>query len=109
MTQAALPATTGWLGPPPPQALTRLTRLLQLGVLATMAAWVFGYLGGLRLSPRPLDGGAGNDTSQLFNWHPLLLTLAFPVLMGEAVLAYRAPLASLRDRCAAWERAALVS
>lgn len=37
----------------------------------------------------------GNDTGGIFNWHPLLMTLAFPVLMTEALLAYRAPLASL--------------
>ncbi len=39
-----------------------------------------------------------NDTGGIFNWHPLLMTLAFPVLMGEAVLAYRAPVASNLDR-----------
>lgn len=35
---------------------------------------------------------------QLFNWHPLLLTLAFPILMAEAVLAYKAPLIKVADR-----------
>lgn len=39
-----------------------------------------------------------NDTGVIFNWHPLLMTLAFPVLMGEAVIAYRAPVASNLDR-----------
>lgn len=34
-----------------------------------------------------------NDTGKLFNWHPFLMALAFPLLMGEALLAYRAPLA----------------
>jgi len=34
-----------------------------------------------------------NDTGMLFNWHPFLMALAFPLLMGEALLAYRAPLA----------------
>jgi hypothetical protein len=62
-----------------------------------MATWLFGYLGGLRFSPKPLDG-QGNDTGQLFNWHPLLITLAFPVLMAEAVLAYKTPLVPLKDR-----------
>lgn len=28
---------------------------------------------------------------QLFNWHPLCMVIAFPVLMAEALLAYRAP------------------
>lgn len=36
---------------------------------------------------------ATNDTGKLFNWHPFLMALAFPLLMGEALLAYRAPLA----------------
>ena len=34
-----------------------------------------------------------NDTGKLFNWHPFLMAIAFPLLMGEALLAYRAPLA----------------
>lgn len=62
-----------------------------------MLTWLFGYLGGLRLSPKPLAQG-GNDTGQLFNWHPLLITLAFPVLMAEAVLAYKTPLVPLKSR-----------
>ncbi|PSC72170.1 cytochrome b561 [Micractinium conductrix] len=91
------------MGPPPPRVLSAATRALQLAVLAAMLAWVLGPLGGLSLSPRPVPGGAAgaNDTSQLFNWHPLLLTLAFPVLMAEAVLAYQAPLLALKDRPAA--------
>lgn len=32
--------------------------------------------------------------------HPLLMALAFPVLMGEAVIAYRAPLAPSLEQCA---------
>jgi hypothetical protein len=27
----------------------------------------------------------------LFNWHPVLMTLGFAVLMTEAVLAYKSP------------------
>lgn len=34
-----------------------------------------------------------NDTGKLFNWHPFLMALAFPLLMAEALLSYRAPLA----------------
>ena len=41
-----------------------------------------------------------NDTSGIFNWHPLLMTLAFPVLMGEAVMAYRTPMAPNLEQCA---------
>ena len=89
-----------WLGPPAPRAITQLTRVLQLAVLGVMGAWVLGYLGGLRVTPRPSADGTANDTSQLFNWHPLLLTCAFPILMAEAVLAYKAPLFAMRDRCA---------
>ncbi|KAL4452375.1 hypothetical protein ABPG75_008037 [Micractinium tetrahymenae] len=95
---ALAPPVRWWLGPPPPRAVTLLTRVLQLAVAATMLTWVLGYLGGLNLSPRPLAGG--NDTGPVFNWHPLLLTLAFPVLMAEAVLAYKAPLVEQRDRTA---------
>lgn len=70
----------------------------QASVLLTMCVWIFGYLGGLRLSPRPTGGDPpANDTSQLFNLHPLLITLAFPVLMAEAVLAFRAPLVPAKD------------
>ena len=41
-----------------------------------------------------------NDTGVIFNWHPLLMTLAFPVFMGEAVMAYRAPLTPRLEQCA---------
>lgn len=93
------PPVAWWIGPPPPLAITRLTRALQLAALSAMLVWVLGYLGGLRLSPQPTaPDGSANDTSQLFNWHPLLITLAFPVLMAEAVLAYKAPLVALSDR-----------
>ena len=33
----------------------------------------------------------GNDTSPIFNWHPLLMALAFPVFMAEAVVRFCAP------------------
>ncbi|PRW57060.1 Transmembrane ascorbate ferrireductase 1 [Chlorella sorokiniana] len=95
----AEPPVVWWIGPPPPLAVTRLTRVLQLGALTAMLVWVLGYLGGLSLSPRPTaPDGSANDTSQLFNWHPLLITVAFPVLMAEAVLAYKSPLVPMSDR-----------
>ena len=95
----AEPVAAWWIGPPPPRAVTRLTRLLQLGALAAMCVWIFGCLGGLALGPRPTaPDGSTNDTSQLFNWHPLLITLAFPCLMAEAILAYRSPLVPMPDR-----------
>ncbi len=31
------------------------------------------------------------DTKRLFNWHPVLMTLAFGVFMAEAVMTYAAP------------------
>lgn len=101
----AEPPVVWWIGPPPPLAVTRLTRVLQLGALCAMVTWVFGFLGGLRLSPQPTaPDGSANDTSQLFNWHPLLITVAFPVLMAEAILAYKAPLVSMQDRWAGGQR-----
>ena len=74
------------VGPPAPKAFSWATRGLQLATLATVLIWVFGYLGGLRLTPRPLPDGSGNDTGQLFNWHPILM-IACVALMGEAMLA----------------------
>ena len=44
-------------------------------------------------APAVQINSATNDTGALFNWHPFLMALAFPLLMGEALLAYRAPLA----------------
>lgn len=85
------------IGPPPPRSFTIATRVLQVACFVLMATWVGVHLGGLRLSPRPTEGGA-NDTSQLFNWHPLLVALAFPVIMGEALLSYQAPVFNLPER-----------
>ena len=86
-------------GPPPTRYFTAVTRALQCACVLLMAGWVFGHLGGLRLSPEPSADGSSNDTGALFNWHPLLISLAFPLLMGEAVLAYKAPLVPAEDRC----------
>lgn len=60
-------------------------RILALVVLALVAAWV-SLLGGLAAGAD--DGG---KTGRLFNWHPLLMTLAYVVFMTEALLSYRAP------------------
>lgn len=95
---ALAPAARWWLRPLAARTVTLHTRALQLAVVLAVLTWVFGYLGGLGFSPRPLGGGA-NDTGPIFNWHPLLLTAAFPLLMAEAVLAYKAPLVEIRDRC----------
>ncbi|CAL8471335.1 g10877 [Coccomyxa elongata] len=86
-----------WMGPPAPKSFSIVTRVLQLITLILVAVWVLKYLGGVALTPKRINL-LTNDTGGIFNWHPLLMTLAFPVLMGEAVLAYRAPVASNLDR-----------
>ena len=68
-------------------------RLLAVAVFGTIVWWVQ-RLGGVAARPDP-----GGSTSRLFNWHPILMTLAFAVLMSEALLAYRAPWRSGMLRC----------
>jgi hypothetical protein len=63
-------------------------------VLIIVAWWVGARLGGVAASP-----DASGGTQRLFNWHPVLMTLAFPVFMSEALLAYRAPWANGAPRC----------
>ena len=78
----------------PPRAITLATRVMQAIVVLLMILWVTVFLGGLALSPTPSPTDpATNNTGKLFNWHPLLMTFAFAVCMGEAVLAYKVPLA----------------
>jgi hypothetical protein len=36
---------------------------------------------------------------RLFNWHPVLMILAFGIFMSEAVLAYKVPLSASLSRC----------
>eukprot|EP00210_Caulerpa_lentillifera_P005646 g5399.t1 len=52
-----------------------------------MLIWILEYLGGMATSPDDKPGGA-NDTGGLFNWHPLMMTFAFPVFMTEALLVH---------------------
>lgn len=59
--------------------------------------WVFGYLGGVGFAP-VVKGENTNDPGVIFNWHPLFMAMAFPICMAEAVLAYRAPLATSSDK-----------
>ena len=40
-----------WVGPPPPAALTWLTRLLELATFLLVVVWVVYYLGGVGLHP----------------------------------------------------------
>ncbi|KXZ47371.1 hypothetical protein GPECTOR_36g92 [Gonium pectorale] len=63
-----------------------------LALLILIGHWVHVTLGGVALAPVELPDGTGNDTSKLFNWHPVLMTLAFAVLMAEGLLAYQSPL-----------------
>ena len=85
------------LGPPPPQWFTWLTRLVELTTFLLVLIWVFKDLGGLAFTAVS-TGANSTDTSGVFNWHPLLMSVAFPVFMAEAVLAYRAPLGPALER-----------
>ena len=40
-----------WVGPPPPAALTWITRLLELATFLLAVVWVVYYLGGVGLHP----------------------------------------------------------
>lgn len=87
------------MGPPAPKLVTYIARALQFAICAVVVAWIAVLGGGLRLSPKIVDETTGaNDTSGLFNWHPLLMVFAFVVCMGEAVLAYKQPIINLPDR-----------
>ena len=85
------------LGPPPPRWFTWLTRLVEFTTFLLVLIWVFKDLGGLAFSAVS-TGNNATDTSGVFNWHPLLMSVAFPVFMAEAVLAYRAPLGPALER-----------
>jgi cytochrome b-561 len=103
-----MPIAAPLLPPPSPERLTNIlitvARCLLLSTAGLIAAWAVGPLGGLGAWSRGADGGSGDAppssstyTARLFNWHPLLMSLAFLVFAGEALLAYRshmpAPLA----------------
>jgi cytochrome b-561 len=86
------------IGPPAPLAATYIARTFQIIIFVSILVWV-SLLGGLRFSPKETDPTTGaNDTSGVFNWHPLLMTFSFVVFMGEAVLAYKRPILPLSDR-----------
>ena len=86
------------IGPPAPLAVTYIARAFQIIIFCCIVVWI-SLLGGLRFSPKVTDPDTGaNDTSGVFNWHPLLMTFSFVVCMGEAVLAYRKPILPLSDR-----------
>ncbi len=97
MTAAAWP-----LGPPAPAATPWLARLSAAVTLVFVAVWVHSYLGGVG-AHADVAGDGSVSTDRLFNWHPILMTLGFVVLMSEALLAYRAPWSSHTARCV-WGR-----
>lgn len=85
------------IGPPAPVAVTYIARAFQLIIFISVLVWV-SLLGGLRFTPKVTDPTTGaNDTSGVFNWHPLLMTFSFSS-MAEAVLAFKRPLLPLPDR-----------
>jgi cytochrome b561 len=74
------------------QVLRGLLLATQLAVFIILFTWIFGFLGGVSLRPIKAGFAAGsNDTNRLFNWHPLLMTLAWIGFSAEALLAYRSP------------------
>ena len=79
--------------------LSVLARALSLTILILIGKWVDQYLGGVASGPVP-DGKGGNDTTSLFNWHIIIMTLAFGVFMPEALLAYQSPLVPWLNRWA---------
>lgn len=86
------PAVWPWLGPPTPTWVKIAARLSMLSLLGLTVLWI-SKLGGLSLSPDVTVNVSGNNTGRLFNWHPLLMVLAFGVFMPEAILSYRSSLA----------------
>ncbi|GMH42569.1 hypothetical protein BSKO_10488 [Bryopsis sp. KO-2023] len=81
-----------WTKPSTTGSVSILIRLIWITTLCLIAVWTGSYLGGF--SSKAENG----NTSKLFNWHPLLMVLAIPVLMTESVLAYRAPPLSMVPR-----------
>ena len=87
---------TDKMHPPPPKGLSILTRILELACLLVVIAWVR-TLGGVSLRP-VWTNSTTNDTGKLFNWHPIVQTTAFAVLMAEALQAWRSPIIPLPER-----------
>ena len=53
-----------------------------IALITLIGYWVHAYLGGVGFAPVPSNKDPmTNDTGQLFNWHPVLMTLAFGVFM----------------------------
>ena len=68
---------------------TAFARGVWTTLFVLVLVWIEKYMGGFASGPE--DTGPNlNDTSRLFNWHPFLMILAFPVCMTEALFAYTA-------------------
>jgi len=73
-------------------------RVSQILIALLLIIWIWGYLGGVAFGPKAIDAET-NDTSQLFNWHPIVMALAYIGCMAEAILSYSTPLSKkLADR-----------
>lgn len=89
------PPSTSTRPPPTSNAAVAVTatngaRAALLSTASLVLWWALSPLGGLSWSPqRDPASGRVVSTSKLFNWHPVLMSVAFLVFGGEAVLAYR--------------------
>jgi cytochrome b-561 len=59
-----------FLGPPAPRGTGFLARACSLAILVLVGHWVRVPLGGVGLKPTGTE--SDNDTSKLFNWHPVV-------------------------------------
>ncbi|EFJ50224.1 hypothetical protein VOLCADRAFT_116942 [Volvox carteri f. nagariensis] len=81
------------IGPPAPRGTAFLARACSLAIMVLVGHWVRVPLHGVGIKPETNGYPDGtNDTSKLFNWHPVLMTLGFVVFMAEALLSYQAPI-----------------
>lgn len=79
-------------------------RVAAIASIAVVSAWVH-KLGGVKAGVDVAADGA-ISTDRLFNWHPVLMVLAFGIFMTEAVLAYKVPWSASFSRYTArcnWE------
>ena len=96
-TTDSAPVAEASLGAPSPASLgdacgTPLRWMLQtlLWVLPR-ACWLV-FLIIILVWDEKVEGAFGRDATNLFSWHALCMTLAFPVLLSEAILLFSAPL-----------------
>lgn len=63
--------------------------IAQLGAVVLVLVWTGKYLKGFKFAAVATGQPSTTDTGQLFNWHPVLMVVAFPIIMSEGLLAYR--------------------